>query len=349
MTTRKLKKGAMCTDIHFGKKMNSELHNEDCINYLDWFCENVKNDPTIDHVWFLGDWNEQRAAINGLTLKYSYAGAKKLNELGIPVYFLLGNHDLHYRNTREVYSTEVFDSLSNFILIKDIQIIENIAGTVLAIPFLNPDEYENLVKFKNIPVAIGHLELAGFVLSGENSVLEHGPDHKKFFKSQKRVFSGHFHRRQQKDNVHYIGNTFPMDFSDANDTERGMAVYDFESDNLTYIDWADGPKYIKAKLSDVLSKPKSILDKNARVKVLVDQDITLTENIEIRKLLQEKYSLREITLEEQIDTTVQLSEIEQEVEDLKLDGVNEIVPELLKRIQSKKLNPDTLVKIYRML
>ena len=31
------------------------------------------------------------------------------------------------------------------------------------------------------------------------------------------VFSGHFHRRQVKGNIHYIGNTFPHNYSDAND------------------------------------------------------------------------------------------------------------------------------------
>ena len=110
--SKKLKKGAMCTDIHFGKKMNSEVHNEDCLNYLDWFCENVKNDPSIDHVWFLGDWNEQRAAINGLTLKYSYAGAKKLNELGLPVYFLLGNH--HF--SKAIHISAIYSLNSHHIL-----------------------------------------------------------------------------------------------------------------------------------------------------------------------------------------------------------------------------------------
>lgn len=344
-----LKKAALFGDLHLGRKNNSEDHLDDCINYIKWFCSNVKNDPSIDHIYFLGDWHEHRASINGLTLKYSYECATLLNELGLPIYFITGNHDLYYRNNRDVFTTEIFKHLTNFIVINTITELDNIHGKVLMIPYLNESEYPELLNYKDIPVAIGHLELAGFVLSGQSVVLEHGPDHKKFFKKQKRVFSGHFHKRQTKDNIHYIGNTFPMDFSDANDNERGMAIYDFVNDTLTFNDWADCPKYIKTKLSDLLSKPKKILADNARVKVLVDQVITLTENNEIRKMFADKYHLREIVLEEQIDVIPELSEIEQEVDDLKLETVGEIVPELLRRIKSDKINAETLVKIYQKL
>ena len=41
-------KGAYFTDIHWGKKANSIQHNEDCMNFIDWFCAQVKSDPSID-------------------------------------------------------------------------------------------------------------------------------------------------------------------------------------------------------------------------------------------------------------------------------------------------------------
>lgn len=339
----------MFTDIHFGKKSNSETHNQDCIDYIDWFCEQVKSDPTIDHIWFLGDWNENRSAINGLTLKYSYLGAKKINDLGLRVFCITGNHDLHHRNTRDIYNTEIFDSLSNYTLINDITLIDDIHGGVVGVPFLMEGEYEEMLKYKKVPVVIGHLELKGFVMTGSSNILEEGPDPERYFKHQKRVFSGHFHKRSQKNNVHYIGNTFPMDYSDTNDNKRGMAVYDFRSDDLKYINWSDCPKYVKTKLSDLMVNPKKILNQNARVKVIVDQDITLSENNELKKIFAEKYGLREIVLEEQIDTSVDLTEIEQEVEDLKLEGIDQIIPELLKRVKSDKIDANKLVEIYKKL
>lgn len=339
----------MLTDIHWGKRNNSEEHNQDCDRFIDWFCAQVKKDPEIDHIYFLGDWHEHRSAINGLTLKYSYEGAKKLNALGLPVYFIIGNHDLYYRNKRDVFTTNIFDALENFVLIDQVTLLEEVEGTAVVIPYLNEDEYPTLLEYKKVPVALGHLELKGFVVTGESRVMEHGPDYETFFKKQKRVFSGHFHKRQTQGNVHYIGNTFPMDFSDTNDTKRGMAIYDFKKDILEFKDWEDGPRFIKATLSEVLENPKAILKKGARVKIEVDEDITFDESNKIREALGTKFNLREITLEEKMTLDVQLSEIEQEVEELEIESVDDMIRELLKRIKDDSVDTDLLLKIYSKL
>lgn len=343
---KKINKVAMFTDIHFGRQNNSETHNTDCINFIRWFCEQVKANPDIDAVFFLGDWHEHRAAINGMTLHYSQMGANMLNDLGIPVYFVVGNHDLYYRNNRDIFTTVIFDKLENFVMVDQPVVVND--KCVMA-PFLFEEEYPTFFKkYSKYEVIAGHFEFQGFVLTGETTIKEHGPDPAEYVKP-KRIFSGHYHRRQSKKNVFYIGNAFPADFSDANDENRGMAIYEFDSDDLVYIDWADCPKYIKTKLSDLLKSPKKVLDNNARVKVIVDQDITLTENNELRKLFMERFKLREIVLEEQDNTSVDLTDIEQEVEDMKLEAVSDIVPELLKRVKSQKIDADKLVEIYRKL
>lgn len=344
-----LKKAAMFTDIHFGKKNNSEEHNQDCLNFIKWFCEQVKADPEIDHIWFLGDWHEHRAAINAFTLQRSFHGAKMLNELGLPIYFLVGNHDLAFRNTRTTFTTEIFEPLENFILLSETQVIKEIHNEVLAIPYLREDEYPTLIEHSKVPVAMGHLELKGFVVAGANNVMEHGPEAGTFFKKQKRVFTGHFHKRQTDKNIHYIGNTFPMDFSDTNDTKRGMAVYDFTTDKLDYLDWADCPKYIKVSLSDVLENSKKVLVKNARVKVDVDTEITFEESNIIREKLQKKFALREITLEESYSIDVKLSEEEEAIEELQLETTNEVITELLRRIKDSSVDTELLLSIYKKL
>lgn len=341
------KKVAMMTDIHFGRKNNEELHNNDCLNFINWFCENIRKDPDIDCVFFLGDWHEHRAAINGLTLHYSQKGANILNELGLPIYFVVGNHDLYFRNNRDIFTTVIFDKLENFTIV-DHPVVLKENKCVLA-PFLFEEEYPNFFHdYRDCEIVAGHFEFKGFVLTGETVIKEHGPDPESYNKP-KRIFSGHYHKRQSKKNIHYIGNSFPADYSDANDTKRGMAVYDFRDDDLDYIDWPDCPRYIKAKLSDLLAAPKTVLHANARVKILVDQAITLTENNEIKKLFTEKFKLREIVLEEQQESTPDLTDIEQEIEDLKLESVSEIVPELLKRVKSDKIKSVMLVDIYRNL
>lgn len=343
----KYNKVAQFTDIHFGRKNNSESHNQDCIDYITWFCGNVKKDKDIDCIFFLGDWHEHRAAVNGLTLHYSQIAANMLNDLGIPIYFIVGNHDCYYRNNRDVFTTVIFDKLENFTLVDKPTVLPD-NNCVLA-PYLFEEEYPEFFReYSKYSVIAGHFEFAGFVLAGETVVKEHGPDPKDYTKP-KHIFTGHFHKRQSKKNVHYIGSCFPMDFSDANDEDRGMCVYDFNTDDIAYINWDKCPKYVKTTLSEIMENPDKLLSSNSRVKVVVDEDITMSESNEIRKSLVEMYNLREITLEEQVVTTVDLTDIEKDVEDLHLDGVNEIIPELLKRIKSDKIDSTKLVDIYKSL
>lgn len=335
----------MFSDIHWGRKNGSEEHNRDCMNFIDWFCEQVKADPSIDHIHFLGDWHEHRASIGVNTLMHSYEGAKKLNDLGLPVFFASGNHDHFFRNTSDVFSTYHFNSFTNFKVMNKVTLLDDIHGSVLFVPFILESEYPALIEYKNIPVVCGHLELKGFKISGSHNLMEHGPEASTYFKKQKRVFSGHFHARQNQGNVFFIGNPFPMDYSDANDSERGMAVYDFEKDELEYIDWPAAPQYMKIKLSDLLDNPK-ILRKGARVKVEVDDELNFDETNQLREKLQAKYGLREITMIEQMTIDVNLSEAEQEIEELKLESTDEVIRELLKRIKDDSVDTDLLLKIY---
>lgn len=344
-----LKKGAFFTDIHWGKKSGSDEHNADCMRFIDWFCAQVKADPTIDHIQFLGDWHEHRASIGVNTLMQSYEGAKKLNKLGLPVFFASGNHDHFLRNSSDVFSTYHFNSFENFRVLNKVTVLEEIYGKVLFVPFIREDEYPILLDYKDVPVVCGHLELKGFRVSGSSNIMEHGPEASTYFKDKKRVFSGHFHARQTQDNVHFIGNVFPMDFSDANDNKRGMAVYDFVKDDLKYIDWPDCPQYLKLSLSDVLENPKQTLVKNARVKVDVDTEITFEESNIIREKLQKKFALREITLEESYSIDVKLSEEEEAIEELQLETTNEVITELLRRIKDSSVDTELLLSIYKKL
>ncbi len=36
------RRAAVCTDIHFGLKSNSQTHNDDCLNFIKWFTAKAK-------------------------------------------------------------------------------------------------------------------------------------------------------------------------------------------------------------------------------------------------------------------------------------------------------------------
>jgi len=346
MNLDNVKTAALFTDIHLGRKNSSEVHLNDCQDYINWFIKNCKKEK-VDMIIFCGDWFEHRDAITGKTLDRSHKIIKQLiEELQLPFFFIVGNHDLVYRNTRNSFNTVIFEPFDKMVLVDD-----NISVTiqnkrVLFCPYLFEEEYsEQISEINSHDVVFGHFEFKGFVLTGETKVLDHGPDQDDFKKPQ-RIFTGHFHKRQEKKNVHYIGNTFPMDYSDANDTNRGMAIYDFTNDGLKYIDWEESPSYVKCNLSDLLESPKAFLRKKASVTCMVDEkELGYEDILKIKTVLSEKFSLRELKLEEPVDDYSISEDID--AEDLKSESTDEIVINLLGRIKAEDIESDELKKIYK--
>lgn len=315
---------AMFTDIHWGMRSNSIAHNQDNLDYLDWFIANLPK--TTTHIAFLGDWFENRSSINVQTLSMSVDGLRKLDKLDLPILFITGNHDLYKRHTRDIHSLNAFNSVKNVNIIEE---PTSINGEQLFLPFLFDHEFNGLVDEINAHSSVyGHFEFNGFVLTGHSIIMEHSCQNHKLLKQPKRIFSGHFHKRQTIDNVHYIGNTFPTNFSDADDTGRGMAIYDVDKDKVAFKDWADCPKYTKTKLSDVLSS-KWVAQAKTRVKCVVDVDIAYTEAQELREAMIAMHGLRDFALEEDREVKQGLIEGDTtkvtEAHDMKFDSIDELV------------------------
>jgi len=342
---KQLMKGGLFTDLHFGAKSNSVQHNEDCIKYLEWFCKNVQDDPEIDHVIFLGDWNQERSAIDILTSNYSQKGAGMLNDLGIPIYFIIGNHDLYKRHSREIHSIVQFEVFDNFIPIYEPTIIDNIGDGVLLCPFLFHDEYSTLAQYSHLKFWAGHFEFSGFVITGHNTKMKGGPDPQDFTKPT--ILSGHFHKRQTEKNITYIGNCFPTNFGDAGDNERGLATYDHESETLAFVNWEECPKYVSATLSELLEDPD--LANGARVKCTVDVPIDYSEGSVIRKKFMDDYGLRAFNLEEtaEIREALAETEVDEDIVEIESSNTNDMVCEMLGGIETKHIDNDLLITIFQ--
>lgn len=344
----KLTKSALMTDIHFGGKANSVQHNEDCIRYLKWFCGRVKADKDIDHVVFLGDWNQERSAIDILTMNYSHTGAKLLNDLGLPIYFVLGNHDLYKRHSREIHSIVQFELLDNFIPIYEPTEFNEIGDGMMLCPYLFHDEYTQLSQFSHVPVWGGHFEFSGFVITGYSTKMKGGPNADDFSKP-KNILSGHFHKRQTQKNVTFIGNCFPTNFGDEGDTDRGMATYDHTTNDLQFINWDECPVYTRVTLTDLLDGQD--LPMGARVKCVINVPIDHSESSTIRKTYTEQFKLRAFNLEESPEVREALVETsaDEDVVVVKATNTNEMVCEMLMGIDTKQIDNDMLIEIYQSL
>lgn len=344
---KKITKMVMFTDIHFGARNNSDQHNLDNLDYIDWLISIVKKEKP-SHLAFLGDFFENRNAINVRTLHHAIEGCRRLNDLGIPIFFIIGNHDLYHRSNRLIFSTDIFNDLDNFILINEPM---KLSKDMYAAPYLFREEYAaQVAEINSHKYVLGHFEFRNFVVTGADRRMEHGPDPEDFT-GPKYIFSGHFHKRQAFKNIIYIGNTFPTNFGDAGDKERGCAVFDVENDDVWFHNWENAPLFFKTKLSRVLEGDMDFPPRS-RVRCVLDVDIGYSEVQGLRDEMIKTLDLREFSVEEDI-----MLRKEQLAEGLEVDGdidlasldntVRKLITEGVQ--PSPTIDPTMLVKLYEEL
>jgi len=333
------KKAALFTDIHFGLKSNSTTHNEDCLNFVKWATAKAREEG-CETAFFLGDWHNNRASINILTLGYSLQALEHLNDNFTTVYFIPGNHDLYYRDKRDVQSVEWAKHLPNVVICNDWTTI----GDCVIAPWLVGNDHNRIPRLKG-KYMFGHFELPGYLMNAMVAMPEHGELRRENFSNFDHVFTGHFHKRQTQKNITYIGNCFPHNYADAGDDERGLTILEWGNEPV-YHAWPDQPRYRVFNLSDVLQHTEAMLQPGMHVRVNLDIDISYEESTFIKETFINTYRLREITL---IPAKVtELTEYQMQG-NIEFESVDQIVHSQLTNIDSKQYDPNLLLDLYRNL
>lgn len=332
------KKAAVFTDIHFGLKSNSLQHNVDCQNFVDWFISKAKEE-NCETCFFLGDWNHHRASINMHTLQFGLQALEKLSKAFDRVLFIPGNHDLYYRDRRDIHSVEWAKHLPNVTIVNEFFK----EGDVSITPWLVQDDYKKLKKLSG-KYLFGHLELPHFYMNAMIAMPDHGEINADHLNGFENAFSGHFHKRQSRKNIWYIGNAFPHNYSDAGDDARGMMILEWDKDP-EFHSWPKQPIYRVYKLSDILENPAGLLLSDAHVRVHLDIDISYEEANFIRETLIPEHKLREMSLiplkGDQSESATALG--------LKFESVDQIVLESINAIESDGYDKRILLDIYQNL
>ena len=329
------KKAAVFTDIHFGLKSNSISHNNDCNNFIDWFIQQGSSHG-CETCLFLGDFHHNRSNINILTLNFVMIALEKLSEAFETVYFLPGNHDLYYKDRRDIQSAIWAKHIPNIKIINDW--FEE--GNVTIVPWLIGDDYKRVKKIRTKYV-FGHFELPQFFMNAMIRMPDYGDIRREHFSDKiDHVFSGHFHKRQTNKNITYIGNAFPHNYSDQGDDERGCMILEWDKEP-DYYNWEDCPKYRLINLSEVLNNADSILSPNMHVRVTIDIPISYEEATFIKETYVVEYKLREMTLipqkeEDEYGTNTSVS----------YDSVDQIVQTEIMNIKSDTYDKQILLTIY---
>jgi hypothetical protein len=332
------KKAIVFTDLHLGLKSNSQSHNQDCLDFVTWAVK-LGKEKGCDTCIFMGDWHNNRSTINLVTLDFSLR-ALELMSNAFQVFFIPGNHDLYFRDKRDIQGAEWAKHIPNITIVNEFFKDSDVS----IVPWLVKDEHKKIEKIK-AKYCFGHFELPHFYMNAQIQMPDHGEIQQDHFKGVEEVFSGHFHKRQTGKNINYIGNCFPHNYSDVGDDERGCMVLEW-GEEPEYFSWPDQPRYRIYQLSHLLNKAETILKPKMHVRVNLDIDISYEEATFVKETFVDTYKLRELTM---IPVKKDVSSDVVTPGSIQFLSVDQIVNAEISQIKSEHYDPKVLIDIYRNL
>jgi DNA repair exonuclease SbcCD nuclease subunit len=330
------KKVACFTDLHVGAKSNSTVHLQDCEDFIDWFIAEAK-EAGCETAIFLGDWSHNRNSMNLYTLDTSIRCLEKLGSAFEQFFWFPGNHDLFYKDKRDIHSSIFGRHIPGVTVVEGVTTLND----VTLVPWLVGDEWKTMRNVKSRYV-FGHFELPKFFMNAMVQMPDHGELRAEDFVGPEYVFSGHFHKRQQNNNVIYIGNAFPHNFSDTWDDDRGMMTMEWGG-QPEYKAWPDAPKFRTIKLSELIDRKDEIMLSKMYLRVNLDIDISFEEANYIKETFIKDYDIREISL---VQDKSNLEGSYEDTPDTKFESIDTIVSEQLVNIDSGQFDKKILLDIY---
>ena len=226
----------LITDQHFGVRND----NQHFINQYKKFYNQVVvpfiKASKIKTVIALGDTFDKRRSINFMSLNEAKEmWFNPLEEMGVQMHMLTGNHDIYYKNTLRINAPRELPGEYGNIIVHDSPTTVNFDGCdILLLPWIcddNRDRAFDEITNSAADVCMGHLELNGFE-AHPGHVMQNGMDASVFSKFKK-VFSGHYHMKSTKGNINYLGNPYQLYWNDYG-CKRGFHVFDTETLKTTF-------------------------------------------------------------------------------------------------------------------
>lgn len=230
-----MNKIVLITDLHWGCRNDLSLF----YGYFEKFYNDLLEYMTSNNLkdlFILGDIMDRRKYINFKTLD----AAKriffdKFEKASINIHVILGNHDIHYRESLALASpTLLLESYDNVRIYNKPEIVEISGTTISMIPWIcreNENDIMNFIGNNNTDLCFGHFEFANFPMY--KGIESAGGMDIDMFQKYELVCSGHYHTRSRKDNIVYIGTPYEMNWQDYGDS-KGFHTFDLNTRELEF-------------------------------------------------------------------------------------------------------------------
>lgn len=238
-------------------RQNVELYKDFLFGIIKYY----KVDFCID----LGDFFDDREKIDIRVLKT--VREEMLNALPVPWYFIVGNHNLYYKNENRVNNLqETIGDLPNVHIVDKFKEVEGI-DLIPWITSSNAEYISELVRTSTNKWCCGHFEFSGFQFDKSRVADVKEKITANTFNHYQKVFSGHYHIASEKGNIMYVGTPVQLTWIDV-DVEKQVILLDTETGEIQSI---INPKnlYYQTTLpidGDLSNIPEEAV-KNKRVKI----------------------------------------------------------------------------------
>ena len=223
-------------DLHIGIKNGNQTmmnHQKSLFDFVFQYCKDHKIDTIIQ----LGDQFDERKKCSYKVLDFAYnAFFDRIEDNKINYYTIIGNHDVFYRETLSITSSDLLFRKYKYVKIFDqcaTLEFDNIKFDL--IPWIcneNSRQCFDYIKNSNSDYCCGHFEINSFPMLGDQ-LFDQGIDYK-IFEHYDHVWSGHFHNRSRKYNITYIGTPYPLTWGEAL-ADKGFYVFDTKTRTTEFI------------------------------------------------------------------------------------------------------------------
>ena len=243
------------SDIHFGVRSNNldwmEIHKQ---YFNDFFIPMIlaaKNNNESNIIFILGDIFDNRQSMNILVQNMVLDIFNQLSQI-CPIYCLLGNHDIYYKNSNSVNSIKILQPYITKIFSEPTTKIFNSTSFGI-MPWVEDKSKEQSImeSFINekLDYVLCHTEIQNFKFNNFRQI-ENGLKINKNI-STKRIISGHIHIRQEDEKVLFIGSPISLNRGDIGNV-KGVYKLNLDSNKFTFFENKLSPRFIEIFYSDLI-------------------------------------------------------------------------------------------------
>jgi DNA repair exonuclease SbcCD nuclease subunit len=330
---------AIFSDLHLGLYADSEKWLKNALNWAEW-TKGQLEERNIDTIFFLGDFFHNRTDVSVSTI---HTGSQILEIFkNFTIYVIVGNHDAWYKNRSDVHSLGMMRNWNNIELIDEPKMYDICGHTCNFVPWGHEVEDDSEFLF-------GHFEVTTFSMNGYTTCT-HGVAPTHLLSHSSNVYSGHFHtksiKKYKQGDIRYVGNTFPMDFSDEGDI-KGVYILDLDTAEVEFIENDVSPRFKKFIINDADFKFDEEDVENNIIKLIFDSGLSEKEVLAIKTnaatlkpfIIDYDYSTVVVNMGtgDEIDLTFDLYDVMEEFVDIMdlSDDIKEKSKKKLKKLYEK--------------